>query len=123
MATLAVLADVEVPPLLYNLVFGESVLNDAVAIVLFRSLLQFYDRPMGWGTLPAVALRFCVLALGSLLVGVGVALACAFLLKRFSSANAGRGASGTRVWVGRPAARVGGAAGFGLRFRWSSPGL
>lgn len=27
-ATLAVLADVEVPPLLYNLVFGESVLNE-----------------------------------------------------------------------------------------------
>jgi hypothetical protein len=28
-ATLAVLSEVEVPPLLYNLVFGESVLNDA----------------------------------------------------------------------------------------------
>lgn len=28
-ATLAVLNEVEVPPLLYNLVFGESVLNDA----------------------------------------------------------------------------------------------
>lgn len=27
-ATLAVLADVPVPPLLYNLVFGESVLNE-----------------------------------------------------------------------------------------------
>lgn len=27
-ATLAVLADVEVPPILYNLIFGESVLNE-----------------------------------------------------------------------------------------------
>lgn len=27
-ATLAVLADMDVPPLLYNLVFGESVLNE-----------------------------------------------------------------------------------------------
>lgn len=31
----------------------------------------------------AVFLRFCILALGSLLIGVGVALACAFVLKRF----------------------------------------
>ena len=52
MATLAVLAEVEVPPLLFNLVFGESVLNDAVAIVLFTSLQHFTDRPFGLGTLP-----------------------------------------------------------------------
>lgn len=38
-ATLAVLSEADVPPLLYNLVFGESVLNDAVAIVLFRCTL------------------------------------------------------------------------------------
>lgn len=87
-ATLAVLADVEVPPLLFNLVFGESVLNDAVAIVLFRSLSDFADKPMGLGTLPAVMLRFCVLALGSLLIGAGVSLACAFVLKRFDRLDA-----------------------------------
>jgi hypothetical protein len=32
-----------------------------------------------------VLLRFCVLALGSLLIGVGVALACAFVLKRLEA--------------------------------------
>ncbi|EFN57311.1 hypothetical protein CHLNCDRAFT_143932 [Chlorella variabilis] len=93
-ATLAVLADVEVPPLLFNLVFGESVLNDAVAIVLFRSLSDFADKPMGLGTLPAVMLRFCVLALGSLLIGAGVSLACAFVLKRFDRLDASGG------WLG-----------------------
>ncbi|GAB4823231.1 hypothetical protein N2152v2_010277 [Parachlorella kessleri] len=82
-ATLAVLNEVEVPPLLYNLVFGESVLNDAVAIVLFRSLAQFSGASFTLGTLPAVALRFVALALGSLAVGCGTALACAFTLKRF----------------------------------------
>ncbi|KAL4430540.1 hypothetical protein ABPG77_005780 [Micractinium sp. CCAP 211/92] len=81
-ATLAVLADVEVPPILYNLVFGESVLNDAVSIVLFRSMTDFSDRTsFGFTMLPAVLLRFCILLLGSLLIGVGVALACAFVLK------------------------------------------
>lgn len=29
-ATLSVFAELDVPPLLYNIVFGESVLNDAV---------------------------------------------------------------------------------------------
>ena len=42
-ATLSVFADVKAPPLLYNLVFGESVLNDAVAVVLFRTLEKFYS--------------------------------------------------------------------------------
>lgn len=35
-ATLAVFRSVGVPPLLYNLVFGESVINDAATIILFE---------------------------------------------------------------------------------------
>eukprot|EP00887_Chlorella_sp_A99_P005897 scaffold1.g5897.t1 len=88
-ATLAVLTEVEVPPLLYNLVFGESVLNDAVAIVL--ALTQFYDQPLTWSSLPAILIRFVVLGAGSLAIGVGVALACAFVLKRFQLADRSRG--------------------------------
>ena len=86
-ATLAVLAQTDTPPVLYNIVFGESVLNDAVAIVLFRSLSSYSKTHAGVGvtTLPAVAFKFCILAAGSLVVGVGVALACAFLLKRFEA--------------------------------------
>ena len=43
-ATLSILGNPEIKcdPLLYNLVFGESVLNDAVAIVLFKTLMTEY---------------------------------------------------------------------------------
>lgn len=82
-ATLAVLAQSNTPPILYNLVFGESVLNDAVAIVLFRSIETSSGSSFGIGTIPAVLFQFCFLLVGSLIVGTGVALACAFLLKRF----------------------------------------
>ncbi|KAI8109532.1 hypothetical protein M9434_000814 [Picochlorum sp. BPE23] len=82
-ATLAVLAQSNTPPILYNLVFGESVLNDAVAIVLFRSIETSSGSSFSIGTIPAVLFQFCFLLVGSLIVGTGVALACAFLLKRF----------------------------------------
>ncbi|KAK9915576.1 hypothetical protein WJX75_001018 [Coccomyxa subellipsoidea] len=85
-ATLSVFAELDVPPLLYNIVFGESVLNDAVAIVLFRTLEEFYDAPLKLTTLPLIIWRFGTIGIGSLLVGILVALPCAFLLKRFQVA-------------------------------------
>jgi sodium/hydrogen exchanger 8 len=84
-ATLAVLAQSDTPPILYNLVFGESVLNDAVAIVLFRSIENAAGSSMNLVTIPRVLFQFSFLLVGSLVVGVGVGLACAFLLKRFDA--------------------------------------
>ena len=68
-ATLSIFADMDVPPVLYNLVFGESVLNDATAIVLFRTLEEFYDTPLSWATAPLVFWRFFIIAAGSISIG------------------------------------------------------
>eukprot|EP00891_Asterochloris_glomerata_P000623 jgi/Astpho2/623/Aster-04465 len=99
-ATLSIFQDMDVPPLLYNLVFGESVLNDAVAIVLFRSLEDFYDAPLTWSVLPLICARFLAIGIGSLLVGVGVALACAFILKRFQLSPSSNSSDGTLAFNG-----------------------
>lgn len=56
--------------------------------MLFHSLTDLADRPFGLSTLPAVLLRFAVLSVGSLAIGVGVALACAFVLRRFRTLEA-----------------------------------
>ncbi|KAK2187965.1 hypothetical protein NP493_148g01013 [Ridgeia piscesae] len=45
-ATLAIFQAIDTDPVLYMLVFGESVLNDAVAIVLTDTVLAMYKGPM-----------------------------------------------------------------------------
>ena len=40
-----------------------------VAIVLFRTLVEFYDRPLGLTTLPLIVWRFATIGIGSILTG------------------------------------------------------
>ncbi|CAJ1930383.1 unnamed protein product [Cylindrotheca closterium] len=64
---------------IYVLIFGESLLNDGIAIVLFDTLLHFLDENMK-GDVYAVAaagIHFMVVAIGSLLVGLGSGICCA----------------------------------------------
>jgi len=86
-ATLSVFADVHAPPLLYNLVFGESVLNDAVCVVLFRTLSEFYDVEFTVHTFGHVLGKFFWVSFGSIAIGVVCALACALLLKKLGLAE------------------------------------
>jgi sodium/hydrogen exchanger 8 len=84
-ATLAILGNKQLrcDPLLYALVFGESVLNDAVAITLYQTFISYrtesnFGRSEFWGAMG----RFIIVAVGSVVIGMAVAMACSFLLRR-----------------------------------------
>lgn len=85
-ATLSIMGNAELrcDPLLYSLVFGESVLNDAVAISLFKVFAKYYN-PNGpdWSesAIPSALLSFLFVSFLSILVGVGLGLAASFLYK------------------------------------------
>ena len=85
-ATLSIMGNTElgVDPLLYSLVFGESVLNDAIAISLFKTFFEYY-KPEGptWSEseIPAALLSFTVVSGLSIVVGVSLGLGCSWLYK------------------------------------------
>ncbi|RLN06382.1 hypothetical protein BBJ28_00009989 [Nothophytophthora sp. Chile5] len=82
-ATLACFNKLDAPPLLFNLVFGESVLNDAVAIALYQTLRKWEPEiDLSAKQLLRVALNTGGMFVGSLLVSTAITLCGAFLLKR-----------------------------------------
>lgn len=85
-ATLSILANkhVNADKLLTSLVFGESVLNDAVSIVLFNTLREFYAVSGSLVTLTMrdVIVRFVELSLSSVGVGLFVALLASLILRK-----------------------------------------
>ncbi|ESO97738.1 hypothetical protein LOTGIDRAFT_152832 [Lottia gigantea] len=84
-ATLAIFQAIDVDPILYMLVFGESVLNDAVSIVLTTTVLEFQDPStaiMSGASIFFHAVgRFCLMFFGSAAIGVCFALISAVILK------------------------------------------
>ena len=85
-ATLSIMGNAELKcdPLLYSLVFGESVLNDAIAISLFKVFAKYYD-PSGpdWSEseIPKALWQFLTVSLLSIGIGVGLGLGASFLYK------------------------------------------
>lgn len=79
-ATLSILAGVGVSQTdtLYTLIFGESLLNDGVAIVLFEVLKDHLgeDDALGPDTYREMTKHFAVVLFGSIAIGVGVGMCC-----------------------------------------------
>jgi sodium/hydrogen exchanger 8 len=83
-ATLSIMGNAELrcDPLLYSLVFGESVLNDAIAISLFRTFAMHYSsNDFTEAMIPTALLSFAITSALSIGVGVGLGLLASFLYK------------------------------------------
>lgn len=81
-ATVAIFQALDVDPVLNMLVFGESILNDAVSIVLTTAVLQPDDSIMTTGEAILSAInRFWLMFFASAGIGVLFALVSALLLK------------------------------------------
>ena len=82
---LAIFNTYKVDPKLYTIIFGESILNDAIAIVLFETAQRYKDGGAG-GKLGILSLFegigiFLAVFFGSLIIGVLVGIATALGLK------------------------------------------
>ena len=85
-STLAVFQAKRVDPQLFYLVFGESVLNDAVGLVLFQAFSQFVERDNGAGKIVIgvgeFVIGFLMDSVGSPVLGLSCGCAAAYLFKR-----------------------------------------
>ncbi|KAL7581310.1 hypothetical protein ACA910_006074 [Epithemia clementina (nom. ined.)] len=85
-STLAVFQAKRVDPQLFYLVFGESVLNDAVSLVLFNAFKDFVKKDNGAGKVAVgmseFILGFLYDSIGSPLLGLLCGLATAWMFKR-----------------------------------------
>lgn len=80
-STLAVFTELRVDPTLFYLVFGESVMNDAVAITLFRSTGKFIGMPIGAEETFVACVDFVLSFVGSLIIGYVLGLFSAWIFK------------------------------------------
>jgi sodium/hydrogen exchanger-like protein 6/7 len=78
---LAIFSQLHVDFNLYANVFGESVLNDAVAIVLFRTVSSFITRSLSAGSVFLAVGEFVLIFGGSTAIGVAIGLWSAVLFK------------------------------------------
>ncbi|KAK6632585.1 hypothetical protein RUM43_013353 [Polyplax serrata] len=81
-ATVAIFHALDVDPVLNMLVFGESILNDAIAIVLTTSIFESNNPNMSSSEAILTGLnKFCLMFFASAAIGVSFALVSALLLK------------------------------------------
>eukprot|EP01124_Arcella_intermedia_P007618 TRINITY_DN1469_c0_g1_i11.p1 TRINITY_DN1469_c0_g1~~TRINITY_DN1469_c0_g1_i11.p1 ORF type:complete len:382 (-),score=63.38 TRINITY_DN1469_c0_g1_i11:839-1984(-) len=73
---MSVFGQLRAHPLLNALVFGECILNDGVAIILYNTLVSFYGQPLVWTSqfIFSIIGQFLLNTFGSLAIGVILAL-------------------------------------------------
>lgn len=82
-ATVAIFHALDVDPVLNMLVFGESILNDAISIVLTTSVLESNNAATAGEAIILSLNKFCLMFFASAGIGVVSALISALLLKHF----------------------------------------
>lgn len=78
---LAIFNTKKVDPTLYSIIFGESLLNDAVSIVMFDTLSTFRGQPISISSIFHGFGLFLVVFTISMALGVFFGLACSLMLK------------------------------------------
>jgi sodium/hydrogen exchanger-like protein 6/7 len=71
----------KVDPKLYTVIFGESLLNDAISIVMFETCQQFHDREPHFSSFFEGIGLFLMTFTISLLIGVSIGIIVALMLK------------------------------------------
>jgi NhaP-type Na+/H+ or K+/H+ antiporter len=83
-AVLAIFKEMDADITLYSIIFGESIFNDAIAIVMYRAVQgtsAAEDGNYGSEIMSSIG-EFFVVFMGSVLIGAFAALVIAFILKR-----------------------------------------
>lgn len=85
-AVLAVFKEMDADITLYTLIFGESIFNDAIAIVMYRTVAESSGSELDYKSEISHSIgEFFLVLIGSVLIGALSALLIAFILKRSSS--------------------------------------
>jgi solute carrier family 9 (sodium/hydrogen exchanger), member 8 len=84
-AVLAIFKEMNADVTLFSLIFGESIFNDAIAIVMYRSFSGINPDDNFAKEILISFGQFFVVFMGSVLIGAFAALLIAFILKRQSS--------------------------------------
>ncbi|KAK9325113.1 Cation/H+ exchanger [Lipomyces orientalis] len=77
----------KVDPKLYTIIFGESILNDAVSIVMFETTQKFHGEPVGFSSLFKGIGIFIMTFTISLLIGAIVGVMTAIILRHSQIRN------------------------------------
>ena len=83
-SVLAIFKEMDADPNLFAIVFGESIFNDAIGIVMYETVKEMgkeADKPLR-AELIGAFLKFNMIFIGSLAIGAASALLVAFIQKR-----------------------------------------